>query len=115
MDLKKPTCREVPLRVGFEIHVSSVMRRTSSMTEAAKRNALAEALGSCAKRGARSMLSALSLFYFRTLVEAEHILTRARLHGARPDWSRAANRPMLVSSGKGLRRLHSYKLMISVA
>ena len=83
MDLKKPTCREVPLRVGFEIHVSPAMRRTSSMTEAAKRNALAEALGSCAKRGGRSMLSALSLFYFRTLVEAEHILTRA------PSWSKA--------------------------
>jgi hypothetical protein len=29
------------------------------------------------------MLSALSLFYFRTLVEAEHILTRA------PSWSKA--------------------------
>ena len=29
------------------------------------------------------MLSAFSLFYFRTLVEAEHILTRA------PSWSKA--------------------------
>jgi hypothetical protein len=29
------------------------------------------------------MLSALSLFYFRTLVEVEHILTRA------PSWSKA--------------------------
>ena len=114
MDLKKPSCREVPLRVGFEIHVSPAMRRTNSMIEAAKRNALAEALAICAKRGGRSMLSAL-LYFISGRSSRLSTYSRARLHGARPDWSRAADRPMLVSSGKGLRRLHSYKLMVSVA
>jgi hypothetical protein len=47
------------------------------------------------------MLSAL-LYFISGGSSRLSTYSRAQLLGARPDWSRAANRPTLVSTGKGV-------------